>query len=316
MKTVLVEPLTISEDLLQKLSQPLREGDNEFVAYDSKPQNKEEWLERTKDCDQLILANTKMPVEVITQNDKLAYINIAFTGVDHVPVKEAKEKGIVVSNAAGYSDEGVAELVIALSISLLRQVREADRGIRKGGKAADFLGQEVYGKTVGIIGTGHIGSRVAELFHVMGAKLLGYSRSEREACKKLGLTYVSLEELLKKSDIVTVHLPQNEETKNFLSGKELSLMKESAILINCARGPIVNSEELAKALKKGAIAGAGVDVFNQEPPLSEEALLEAPNALLTPHVAYFTVEAMEKRAQIVFENAVDFLEGRDVKTAL
>ncbi len=315
MKTVLVEPLTISGDLLDELSKELQEKDNSFTAFDSKPSSVEEWLERVGDADQVILANTKMPIEVIDQAPNLKYINIAFTGTDHVPVKEAKDKGILVSNAAGYSDEGVAELVIGLTIDLLRTISDADKAIRKGGKAADFLGKEIAGRTVGIIGTGKIGSRVAEIFKAMGAKLIGYNRSESEELKSLGLEYKSLEDVLKESDIITVHLPQNEETKDFIRGEHYELMKDSAILINCARGPIVNTEALAKALKDGKIAGAGIDVFDTEPPLEEKhPLFDTPNTVLTPHVAYFTEEAMEKRAHIVFENALDFLHGREVKT--
>lgn len=315
MKTVLVEPLTITSDLLDELAQDLQGGDNSFTSYDSKPTSVEEWVSRVGDADQVILANTKMPIEVIEQAPNLKYINIAFTGVDHVPVQAAKDKGILVSNAAGYSDEGVAELVIGLTIDLLRTISEADKGIRKGGKAADYLGKEIAGRTVGIIGTGKIGTRVAEIFKAMGANLFAYNRSESQELKDLGLVFKSLDEVLKESDIITVHLPQNEETKDFITDEHYDLMKDSAILINCARGPIVNTQALAKALNEGKIAGAGIDVFDTEPPLEENhPLFDTPNTVLTPHVAYFTEEAMEKRAHIVFENAVDFLNGKDIKT--
>lgn len=316
MKTVLAEPLTISKELLEELSAPLKEGGNEFLAYDSKPQSKEDWLERARDCDQLILANTPMPEEVLEEAKNLKYINIAFTGFDHVPVKEAQAKGILVSNAAGYSDEAVAELVIGASIAYLRQFRSADKGSRSGGKAADFLGGELAGAKVGIIGTGKIGTRVAELFKAFGADLIGYNRSVHEDVEDLGLVYKPLEEVLKEADIVTVHLPSNEETKDFIGEKELSLMKKSALLINAARGPVVNSKALAQALKDEKIGGAAVDVYNQEPPLDDEPLLDAPNTLLTPHIGYFTREAMEKRARTVFDNAVAFVQGREPKSLI
>lgn len=313
MKTVLAEPLTISNELLDELTKELRQGDHSFVAYDTKPKSVEEWLERTKGFDQVILANSKLPDEVITENPQLKYINIAFTGVDHVNVALAKEKNIMVSNAAGYSDEGVAELVIGFAISLLRQIRKSDLAVREGGKAADFLGTELAGKTVGIIGTGHIGKRVAELFKSFHCKLVGYSRTEKEDVKALGLEYVSLEELLQASDIVTLHLPQNETTKAFLGEKEFSLMKDSAIFINCARGPIIDGKALAKVLEEKKIYGAAIDVFDKEPPLDQnEALLHAPSALLTPHIAYFTKEAMEKRANIVLKNARNFVQGQEI----
>lgn len=315
MKTVLVEPLTIDQATLEDFQDKLGQGENTFTAYDSKPASTEEWLERVGNADQVILANTPMPEEVIDKADNLKYINVAFTGLDHIPMDACKAKGIQVSNAAGYSDEGVAELVIGMAISLLRQIKEADLAIRQGGKAADFLGAEISGRTVGIVGTGKIGSRVAEVFKAMGANLLGYSRSVHPDLVAMGLEYVSLEQLLSRSDIVTVHLPQNKETKDTITKKELDLMKETAILINCARGPIVNSKDLAQALEEGKIAGAGVDVFDKEPPLDEsEPLLNAPHALLTPHVAYFTQEAMAKRAAIVLKNACDYLAGRPVES--
>lgn len=317
MKTVLVEPLTISQELLEDLSKELNEGDNSFTAYDSKPSSEEEWLERVGDAEQVILANTPMPESVIEKAENLKYINIAFTGFDHVPVKLAKEKGIQVSNAAGYSDQGVAELVIGFSVALLRQMKEADTGVRVGGKASDFLGSEIAGQTVGIIGAGNIGERVAEIFTAFGAKVIAYNRSEKDHLKELGVEFKSLDEVLAESDIITVHLPQNEETKHFIGADEFAKMKESAIFINCARGPIVDNEALAQVLKDKGIAGAGIDVFEMEPPLPKDyPLLDSPNCLLTPHVAYFTVEAMEKRAHIVFENALDYLNGREVKTLI
>ena len=304
MKTVLMEPLNISKELLDILSAPLRDGNNTFTAYDTKPATPEEWIARLGDADQLILANTPMPESVLDATPNLKYINIAFTGTDHVPVAQAEAKGIQVINAAGYSDEGVAELVLGMTISLLRRLGEADIALRHGGRAADFLGNEIAGRTVGIIGTGRIGKRVAQLFAALGANLIGTNRSEHDGVKAIGLQYVPLDELLHRADIITVHLPGTPETKDFLAAREFAQMKPSAILINCARGPIVNSADLAKALSDGLLAGAAVDVFNQEPPLTDaEPLLHAPNTLLTPHIGYFTREAMIKRAKIVFAHA-------------
>lgn len=315
MRTVLVEPLTISQDILDVFREALGQDGHSFTAYETKPASTQEWLDRVGDADQVILANTPMPEEVVESAKNLKYINVAFTGLDHIPLAACKAKGIQVSNAAGYSDEGVAELVVGMTISLLRQIKEADRAIRRAGKAADFLGGEVAGRTVGIIGTGKIGTRVAQVFQALGARLVGYNRSVHRDLDDMGMDYLSLEDLLRQADIVTVHLPQNEETRDTITAKELALMKETAILINCARGPIVNSKDLARALAEGKIAGAGVDVFDREPPLDEsEPLLTAPHVLLTPHVAYFTQEAMAKRADIVLKNAQDFLGGRPVQS--
>lgn len=317
MKTVLVEPLTISKDALENYGKKLKTSGNDFIAYDTKPETAEEWLERTKDADQIILANTKMPVEVIEKNENLKYINIAFTGTDHVPVDLAKSKGIIVSNAAGYSDQAVAELAIGMTINLLRDIKKADWGTRNKMQTSDFLGQEIAGKKVGIVGVGNIGLRTAELFKAFGADLYGYNRSQSQEALDLGVKFLDLDELLKISDIVTVHLPLNDSTRDTLGAEELAKMKESAILINCARGPIVNTKALVNALKNKKLAGAGIDVFDTEPPFTAgEEILDQDLALLTPHIGFFTRESMDKRAKIVFENAEDFLNGREIKTRI
>lgn len=317
MKTVLVEPLTISKEALENYGKNLKTAGNDFAFYDTKPTSTEEWLERTKDADQIILANTKMPEAVIEKNKNLKYINIAFTGTDHVPVDLAKSKGIIVSNAAGYSDQAVAELAIGMTINLLRDIKKADWGTRNKMKTSDFLGQEIAGKKVGIIGVGKIGLRTAELFKAFGADLYGYNRSQSKEALDLGVKFLDLDELLKISDIVTVHLPLNDSTRDTISERELALMKESAILINCARGPIVNTKALVHALKNKKLAGAGIDVFDTEPPFTAgEEILDQDLALLTPHIGFFTKESMDKRAEIVFANAEDFLKGRDIKTRI
>lgn len=307
MKTVLAEPLSIDKADMAIIEEELSKEGHEFIYYDNKPKDLDDWNRRIEDCDQLIIANSKLPDEVVKKAKNLKYINVAFTGLDHIPMKICQELGIKVTNAAGYSDQGVAEEVLGLAIALLRKFKSADKAIREGGKGADFLGGEIFGRTVGIIGTGRIGTRTAELFKAFGAKLIGYNRTKYKAAEEIGIKYVSLEELLKKSDIITVHLPMNDETRDFLTSRHFSMMKDTAILINCARGPVVNSKDLAEALKNGVIAGAGLDVFNEEPPLTDEALLDAPNTILMPHVAYFTEEAMKKRAKIVLENAKNYL---------
>ncbi len=309
MKTVLAEGLNISREMLEEFNRELSSGGNTFVHYDDKPGSLEEWKKRIGDCDQLIIANAKLPEEAVREAENLKYINVAFTGLDHVPMTACEELGIKVTNAAGYSDEGVAEEVLGLSIALLRKFKSADQAVRQGGSSADFMGGEIAGRRVGIIGTGRIGKRTAELFKAIGAQLVGYNRSHHQDLEDMGLAYLPLEDLLKTSDIVTVHLPMNNETRDFLKYDHFALMKKSAILINCSRGPVVNSSDLARALSDGKIAGAGVDVFNQEPPLTDEPLLKAPNTILLPHVAYFTEEAMIKRAKIVLEKAKMYLFG-------
>ncbi|WP_343756649.1 2-hydroxyacid dehydrogenase [Alkalibacterium iburiense] len=310
MKVKLIEPLRVPKETIEKLAQPILDKGHEFVYYEDKTTDPEELYERSKDADVLMIANNPLPNEVIDKLDQTKLINVAFTGLDHVG-SQAQDKGIKVINAAGYSDQSVAELVIGLTLNVYRAISQGNQDIRKDDFPGMVQGQEIKGKTVGIIGTGNIGLQTARLFKAFGAELIGHSRTEKEEAKELGMTYVSLDELLKESDIVSLHLPLNEETKHTLSKDKLALMEETAILINCARGPIVDNDALAEQLNEGKLAGAGIDVFDMEPPIpSDYALLHAKNAVLTPHVAYLTDEAMVNRAHIVFNNTLAYLDGK------
>ena len=310
MRVKLLEPLNVPEELIQQLAQPIQERGHEFVSYSDKTTNTKELIKRSEDADIIMIGNNPFPANAIQKLTHLKLINVAFTGVDHVGLEAAKEKGIQITNAAGYSDQSVAELVVGLTLNLYRHILQGDRAIREAPFKGSIQGREIRGKTVGIIGTGNIGLETAALFKAFGATLIAYSRSEKEEAKNLGITYVSLDKLFQASDIVSIHLPLNNETKGFLSKEKLTQMKESAILINCARGPIVDNQGLADLLNEGKLAGAGIDVFDSEPPLaSDNPLLHAKNALLTPHVAYLTNEAMINRAHIAFANTLAFLDG-------
>lgn len=172
--------------------------------------------------------------------------------------------------------------------------------LRIGGDRQGVLGSELHGKTVGIVGLGAIGQRVALLANAFGCKVLGYNRSPKALPH---ITQVDKDTLLRQSDIITVHLPLNPETKAFIGTNEFALMQPHAVLINTARGPIVSQEALYNALKKGQIAGAAVDVYDQEPPLPLNLeLFNAPNLLMLPHMGYATREAFETRLNIVIRN--------------
>lgn len=310
MKIVLMEPLNIPEAMLDKLAQPLTEAGHEWVAYKEKTTDPEEMLRRCQDADIVTIANTPFPASVVMGAGKLRLLNVAFTGIDHVALDACREKGITICNAANYSNQTVAELVIGMTIALLRQTAEAQVRVRSGGTAAGLLGSEIMGKTVGIIGTGRIGMITAKLFQAFGAKVIAYSRTKKPEAEALGIAYVPLEQLLAESDIVTLHTPNNPSTRRMLGKAQFALMKPTALFINCARGPIVDSQALADALNEGSIAGAAVDVFDKEPPISqEEPLLHAKNTLLTPHIAFASKESMLRRAEIAFGNIAAYLEG-------
>lgn len=311
MKVALLEPLRVPKDMIDKLARPIKNAGHDFIYYEEKTTDPDELLKRSQDADVVMIANNPYPKEVVAKLKETKLINVAFTGVDHVARETAKEKGIKVANAAGYSDQSVAELVIGLTLDVYRSLSQGDKDIRKESFPGMIQGREISGKTVGIIGTGNIGLKTAELFKAFGANLIGYNRTKKEAAKDLGLEYLPLEDVLAQSDIVSVHLPMNEETRNFLSKEKLEKMKDSAVLINCARGPIIDNAALADLLNEGKLAGAGIDVFDMEPPLPEDyPLLNVKNAVLTPHVAYLTDEAMVMRAAIAFDNTLAFLKGR------
>lgn len=313
MKISLLEPLRVSKEYIEELARPLKDLGHEFVYHETKTTDPDELYERSKDSEVVIIANNPYPKEVIEKLDKTKFIDVAFTGVDHVDNASAKEKGIKIANASGYATQAVAELSIGLALNVLREVKQGDLDVRKGDDFPGLIqGQEIHGKTVGIIGTGTIGIHTAKLFKAFGAKVLGYNRSEKQEAIDAGVEYVSLDTLIKESEIISIHLPMTEDTKHTIGERELDNMKESAILINVARGPIIDNEALANALNEGKIAGAGIDVFDMEPPIPNDyPLLHAKNALLTPHVGYLTDEAMVLRAQIAFDNVMAYINGED-----
>lgn len=267
--------------------------------------------ERCEDADIIMLANMPLSREAIERASHLQYIDVAFTGVDHIPMDEAGKRGIAVSNASGYATQAVAELCISFMIQLLRNVKQTEQRCREGGTKDGLIGNLLCGKTVGIIGAGAIGKRTAELCKAFGCKVIAYSRSrvEHPAIDR----QVTLEELLKEADIVSLHCPLTEETRGMIGEEQLQMMKKTAVLINTARGPVADSEALAKALTEGRIAGAACDVFETEPPLdAEHPLLHTPNTIVTPHIAFASEESMEQRADIVFENLYAWLEGKQL----
>ncbi len=310
MKISLLEPLGVREELIRELAAPLLARGHEFIYYPEKTTDPEELKKRSAGCEVVMIANNPYPGEVVAASKELKLLNVAFTGIDHVGIEACRQHGVLVCNAANYSNETVAELVIGMTISLLRKISECNDVVRRGGTNAGLAGREIAGRTVGIIGTGRIGLITARLFQAFGARVIAFSRSEKPEAAALGVTYVSLEELMRRSDIITLHTPNNASTRGMISRDLFALMKPTGIFINCARGPIIDSQALADALNEGRIAGAAVDVFDTEPPLSgEEPLLHAKNCLLTPHVAFLSEESMIRRAHIAFENTLAYLDG-------
>lgn len=307
-KIVVIEPLNVDEDTLR--SELKKFSDYDLVYYNSRSEEKEELVARGKDASILVVSNIRLDKSILENFKKLEMICVAFTGVDHLDVDYCKNNNIIVSNASGYATQGVAELTFGLIFDLYRNIKIGDKEVRAGDNHNNRLGIEVSGKKFGVVGAGAIGSEVVSIAQAFKAEVLVYNRSQ---VTLPNVKQVSLEEIFTNCDIVSIHLPLNNDTKGMINKDLLSLMKKDAILINTARGPIVDNDYLAEMLSNNKIMGAGIDVFDYEPPLNKDyKLLNAPNTTLSPHIAYYTKEAMEKRFKIVLENIKSFIQGSPI----
>ena len=303
MKIVAVEPIGISAERAQEIRQNLADKGHEFVWYADRKEDPATLVERMKDAEVVMISNIPLREEVLSQCPKLQFLNVAFTGLDHIDMDYCATHNILVKNASGYATEAVAELAIGLMIDVLRKITNLDGSIRQGGVRGAFLGRELRGKTVGIVGTGAIGTRTAELLKAFGCRVIAWSRTHKPEVMNLGVAYVTLEGLMRDSDIISLHVPLNDETKHLIGKEMLSLCKPTAILVNTARGNVVDMEALADSLRNGKIAGAGIDVYEKEPPLQQDhPLLNAPNCVCVPHVGYATREAFDDRIDIILGN--------------
>ncbi|MBO7100761.1 MAG: hydroxyacid dehydrogenase [Bacteroidales bacterium] len=308
MNIICVESLGISQAHFEELKQHYASKGHAFTYYMDRREDEASLVERMHEADIAVISNIKLPAAVLSQCANLKYLSVAFTGLDHIDLAYCQERGIKVQNAAGYSTTAVSELAVGMMLDLLRGVTTMDGVIRDGKGRGAFLGRELRGKTVGVVGTGAIGTATIRLLLAFGCKVLAYNRSRHADVEALGVKYVELPELLKEADIISLHTPLTAETRGLVGKKELQMMKPTALLINTARGPVCDIAAVAEALNNGTIAGAAFDVFEQEPPLpAEHPLLSAKYCLLTPHVAFATEESFAARADIVFGHVDDYL---------
>lgn len=303
MKIVAVEPIGISAQRAEEIKQNLAKAGHEFVWYADRKEDAAALTERMKDAEIVMISNIPLSAEVMSQCPKLKFLDVAFTGLDHIDLAYCQAHNIKVKNASGYATEAVAELAVGLMIDVLRNITSLDGCIRQGGVRGAFLGRELRGKTVGIVGTGAIGVRTAQLLQAFGCRVVAWSRTQKAEVSAMGVAYVSLEELMRTSDIVSLHVPLTSETKHLISRELLALCKPTAVIVNTARGNVVDMSALAELLRDGRIAGADIDVYEKEPPLPHDhPLLNAPNCVLVPHVGYATREAFDDRIDIILRN--------------
>ena len=305
MKIVFLEPLGLKPEVVEKACAGLKQAGHEVVVFPNRNEDPAELKRRAEGADVIVESNIPLRKDFLDACPNLKMLSIAFTGLDHIDLEECQRRGIVVNNAAGYSTEAVAELAIALMIDVYRKVLENDQITRQCNRKGIMPGREIGGKTIGIIGMGNIGQRVAKLANAFGCKVLAWNRTPKTV---EGVTFVDKETLLKEADIVTLHIALNADTRNFITEKDFVLMKPSAILVNTARGPVVNELALANALKNGTIAGAATDVYGIEPPLkTDNPLFGVPNLIMLPHIGFATEEAFELRLGIVVGNVEKWL---------
>ena len=275
-------------------------------------------LNAVKDFDVLIVrSRTKVTAQVIQAGTKLKVIARAGVGLDNIDVNAAKNKNITVVNAAEAPSVSVAELVFGLMLSLARSISTADAALKEGKWLKHTLtGFELRGKRLGIVGFGRIGREVAKRALSFEMKVSAYDVAPPSltGAKEMGAQTVAasrkgFEELLKTSDIITIHVPSSPETRNIFGEKEFALMKKNAIIINASRGGIVDESALLKAIKEGKIGGAGLDVFETEPPKSLD-LVKLQNVVCTPHIGSQTVEAQDLAGDIISTRIIDIFKKR------
>lgn len=306
---MIADPIFLPGHLLDRLK-----AHGEVSVCDSISSSLEELISRLNGADIAMVGHSKLPARVFEEAHSLRYVTLWRTGYDDVDLRAATKHGVAVSNAPGYSNEAVAEHVFALLLSFLRRIPEADYWMREGRfECSTLRGRELKGKTMGVIGTGRIGMRVTEIATCLGMNVLAYDYYPSEdIARTYGFTYADLEALYRESDFITIHLPLTPKTEGMIGEPELNMMKPTAIIINTARGKIIDQDALVMALKKRRISGACLDVFSVEPPAPDDPLLKMDNVILTPHTAFNTIEANQKCTILNIENIEAFLSKKPI----
>jgi len=307
MKIVVVDHVYLEEEHIKKL-----QSIGDLEVFENPPETAEELKERIKEADIVIVGWSDLTKNVIDSAKRLKMVSIWATTCHYADLEAAKERGIMVTHIPGYAMEAVAEHTFALLLAAIRKLPLADKHVRNGGfDWRPFGGIELYGKTLGIIGTGSIGCRVAEIAKAFKMRILGYDKYPNvKRAEEIGMKYVDLYTLLKESDFITLHVTLTSETERLIGKKEIEAMKKGVVLINTSQGKVVDEKALVDALKSGKMSFAGLDVFGEEPPAKDNSLFKLDNTILSPHVGFHTTEAAKRCTDICIENVVRFLEGR------
>jgi phosphoglycerate dehydrogenase-like enzyme len=305
MKIVVVDHVFLEEQHVREL-----EALGELKVYGDPPRSDEDLKERIRDADIVIVGWSHFTKSILDSVPKLKMISIWATTCHYADLEEAERRGIVVTHVPGYGTEAVAEQTIALMLAAVRKLVLEDRHVREGKfDWRPFKGIELAGKTLGIVGTGAIGCRVGEIAKAFGMRMLGYDIQRNPKAQEVGISYVDLETLLRQSDIVSLHVTLTTKSKRLIGEKEFAMMKNGAVFVNTSQGKVVDENALAAALSSGKLSCAGLDVFAEEPPTSNNPLFKLENTALSPHVGFHTVEAVKRCSDICVDNVKRFVEG-------
>jgi len=306
MKIVVVDHVYLEQEHVKKL-----QALGDLQVFQNPPKTPDELKERVKEADIVIVGWSDLTRDIIDSARKLKMISIWATTCHYANLEAAKERGILVTHVPGYATESVAEHTFALLLAAVRKLPLADKHVRRGDfDWRPFAGRELAGKTIGVIGTGVIGCRVAEIAKVFGMRILGYDKYPNlKRAEEIGIKHVDLKTLLKESDIITLHVTLTSETERLIGKKEIETMKNHAVIINTSQGKVINEKALFGALKSGRISYAGLDVLESEPPDKDNPLFKLDNVILSPHIGFHTVEAAKRCTDICINNVAKFLEG-------
>lgn len=277
--------------------------------------------ERIKDADIVLISKSPINREAIARCTKLKYIGILATGYNMIDLAAAKERGITVTNVPAYGTAAVSQMAIALLLEMCHHTWIQSENVKAGGWTEDidlsFMDNpliELYGRTLGIIGYGRIGQSTAKIAQAMGMNILAYNSKQIQAENSEIIKFVDLDELLKKSDVISLHCPLFDTTRGMINKDTISKMKDGVYIVNTSRGPLISEKDLADALNSGKVAGAAVDVVSAEPIKMDNPLLKAKNCIITPHIAWAPRESRARLMNIAVNNLKSFLEGKSVNT--
>ena len=305
------EPPVLAGTPLEERSRALAD---QVEWHFTRPVSEADTIARIKDSEAIIniRSSVQFTRNVLTACPRLKLLSVWGTGVDHVDLAAAAELGITVANTPGYGAPYVSEHALALAMAVSRRIVENDRRIREGGWTAGFI-DELYNKTLGVVGAGAIGRRMIQLGQGIGMKVIAWTfNPTAQRAAEYGVPFVPLEELLTRSDVVSLHVALTPQTVGFIGREQLALMKPNAILVNVARGAVVDEKALLETLQAGKIAGAGLDVFETEPLPHDHPFAKLDNVVLSPHVGGMAYNGTMRGLEMSIENLEAFAAGSPV----